>query len=272
MTIQRCEKCGSSLGANGSEDTQFCPKCADKEKKCWDICRPAQESVASGGVNHASSVPGKCLFCEHETCPTCYRCHNMECGEAVRPLKKCFDSLLPPKVKEVINDLAKIKEDGTLREGITTTEKNRPHKRNDHPNHGPDDAPCHCGNAPGILTNDEKVGQQQPLSQFDAKEWEEEATEVFYAASDTADVGVILKYIAAQIVLAEKRERARWLNQPANEHDAKIRADERSRFLEEIGKLKINIKLPYDGPNEDYLRAVGFNGALDAMEEVLHEV
>ena len=35
-----------------------------------------------------------CKYCEHELCPTCGECHNLEDNfYFVRPLKKCFDIL-----------------------------------------------------------------------------------------------------------------------------------------------------------------------------------
>lgn len=37
----------------------------------------------------------RCLECNHETCRLCNGCHNPDCVLLVRPLKICFDSLLP---------------------------------------------------------------------------------------------------------------------------------------------------------------------------------
>lgn len=75
MTIQRCDKCGSSLGIHGTNDGRFCLKCSEnlvQEKPYdseslkhndvsmvaipWLSDNPVQESVAPGAVSHASSI------------------------------------------------------------------------------------------------------------------------------------------------------------------------------------------------------------------------
>lgn len=38
----------------------------------------------------------KCKKCNHDLCPTCTLCHNMDCNKFCRPPNnKCFDILLP---------------------------------------------------------------------------------------------------------------------------------------------------------------------------------
>lgn len=43
---------------------------------------------------------GKCLKCLHGECKICGGCHNFDCDDLRRPMKECFDQLLPAKVSE----------------------------------------------------------------------------------------------------------------------------------------------------------------------------
>lgn len=45
-------------------------------------------------------TPLKCNKCEHDLCPTCTNCHNLNCLYSEEPLKNCYDILVPKKCKK----------------------------------------------------------------------------------------------------------------------------------------------------------------------------
>ena len=61
---------------------------------------------------------------------------------------------------------------------------------------------------------------------------------MLFAISNQADIEPVMNQLDIAIDKATAQERASWINQPANEHDERIRLVERERIIERIRNHK----------------------------------
>lgn len=111
-------------------------------------------------------------------------------------------------------------------------------------------------------------------------EWQEKLTELMYGYKFPNRIVAIKDFIRSLLIETTKAENDRWMNQPANEHDARIRADEREKVAREIGEeiqafiapFRMNNISPQELPEKYQTRANGFNQAKEKISKGIREI
>ncbi len=142
----------------------------------------------------------KCKYCEHESCETCFGCHNIDCTNFGRPFAACWK-----KLKESCH---------------TTPEPNRPQES---------------------WEKDFRLLMGKVVGWRDAK--------VDYELEDFIKNTIIPAEITKARKEALQEEAKRWYEQPANEHDKKIRTKAIQEMVEMVKAQK------FDKANWIYLQA-----------------
>ena len=88
-------------------------------------------------------------------------------------------------------------------------------------------------------THYENDGCGEPKHNTPKNPWEEEFEVLYSNALGIIGKNIIKDFIRTEIEKARKEERDSWINQPANQHDGKIRKAERERIRGIVERKKM---------------------------------